>query len=32
MNDNELEIDILKNSKYGFTTLAYPYGQFTLIY
>lgn len=30
MNDNELEIDILENSKYGFTTLAYPYGQFNI--
>jgi peptidoglycan/xylan/chitin deacetylase (PgdA/CDA1 family) len=28
MNDYELEIDILKNSKYGFTTFSYPYGKF----
>ena len=30
MNDTSLEIDILENSKYGFTTLAYPYGQFNI--
>ena len=30
MNDTELGIDILENSKYGFTTFAYPYGQFNI--
>jgi hypothetical protein len=30
MNDKELEFDILENSKYGFTTFAYPYGRFNI--